>query len=193
MTTDDVRRIVREELRRSGLTAEIVTDLAVNDDGGALGKGLGDRDLGGDFAGQYGIYSRPLDGADGIALNLDGAGNFSILIGYRNRQYEVQIEKGEVLLRDDQGQTFHLKRDGIYHLDAEEQDRDPGRHRRRDARGRSCERDGRLQDVARRPGGGDQWSRRRRRELWKRAHRRRRLRLAEREDRVRHAQPRPRD
>jgi phage gp45-like len=114
MTTDDVRRIVREELRRSGLTAEIVTDLAVNDDGGALGKGLGDRDLGGDFAGQYGIYSRPLDGADGIALNLDGAGNFSILIGYRNRQYEVQIEKGEVLLRDDQGQTFHLKRDGIY-------------------------------------------------------------------------------
>lgn len=75
---------------------EIVTDLVMGDNGVATGTANEDDDIEAVAAWQFGFYSRPKDGARGIVLKLGGEGNSSLLIGYRDMQYEFALGKGEV-------------------------------------------------------------------------------------------------
>lgn len=110
MNADDVRRIVREEL--DDLLVERVSDLEAIDTGSVRGKGAADQTVQAELAGQYGVQSRPPDGADGIVIRFPGGGG-GILIGYRHRQYEIGLDKGEIALVDDQGIKVVIKRNGV--------------------------------------------------------------------------------
>ncbi len=90
---------MREKL---ALMVEMVTDIAMGDDGVATSKGthkLGEEEgheLESDAGWHFGFYSRPKDGARGVVLKADGQGNTSFLFCYRDKQYEMSLEKGEV-------------------------------------------------------------------------------------------------
>lgn len=75
---------------------EFVSDVVFSKNGKATSKGLGDHELESEVGWQFGFYSRPNDGSRGIVLKADGQGNTSLLVCYRDRQYELELEKGEV-------------------------------------------------------------------------------------------------
>jgi hypothetical protein len=77
------------------LIAEFVTELVFDADGNATAKGLDDHNLAPTAGYHFGFYSRPKDGARGIVLKLGGEGNSSILVAFRDKQYEMTLEKGE--------------------------------------------------------------------------------------------------
>jgi hypothetical protein len=89
-------RKLDEHLSRLRLMVERVTDLAFSDTGTATSKGLGDGELFSAVGYHFGFYSRPNDGARGVVLKADGQGNTSFLIAWRDKQYELSIDKGEV-------------------------------------------------------------------------------------------------
>jgi phage gp45-like len=79
---------------------EIVTDLIFKPDGVATGKGLASTDgeaheIDPVVGWHFGFYSRPKDGARGVVLKADGQGNTSFLFAFRDKQYELSLEKGE--------------------------------------------------------------------------------------------------
>ncbi len=112
----NVERIVDERIKRAlarfRAGIERVTDLVFGDEA-VSGKGFNDHDIDMEVGSRYGMQSRPPDGAEGLAAKVDGRGGNSVLISFRHRTYELAIEKGEVVLRDDQQQHVYLKRDGI--------------------------------------------------------------------------------
>ncbi len=86
---------MREALK---LMVELVSDLVFPDSKAGLvtGKGAGDHELEADVGYQFGFQSRPLDGARGIVIKADGRGNMAVLFAFRDTQYEMSLEKGEV-------------------------------------------------------------------------------------------------
>lgn len=62
----------------------------------------------------YGFTSRPLPGAEALAAFVDGDRSHGIVVVVADRRYRMtNFEEGEVAIHDDQGQSVHLKRDGI--------------------------------------------------------------------------------
>jgi len=62
----------------------------------------------------YGMTSRPKDGAEAIVLCVGGLRSHAIAIVVDDRRFRLTgLEEGEVALYDDLGQVVHLKRDGI--------------------------------------------------------------------------------
>jgi phage baseplate assembly protein V len=59
----------------------------------------------------YGLTSRPHDGAELLSVFVGGSRDHGIVIAVDDRRYRLKLlEKGEVALYDDQGQSIHLKR-----------------------------------------------------------------------------------
>jgi len=75
---------------------EIVSDLVMDSDGKTASKGADDHELDSQAGWHFGFYSRPKDNARGVVLKADGQGNTSFLICWRDKQYEMTLEKGEV-------------------------------------------------------------------------------------------------
>jgi len=67
----------------------------------------------------YGFTSKPKQGAEVVALFLDGDKSHGVVIVAADRRYRlVGLEDGEAALYDDQGQCVHLQRDGRIHVKA---------------------------------------------------------------------------
>lgn len=66
-----------------------------------------------EFFEQYGITSTPHDGAELIAVFMDGDRSHGIVICVADRRYRMLLEPGEVAIYDDLEQCVHLTRNGI--------------------------------------------------------------------------------
>lgn len=62
----------------------------------------------------YGFQHVPLPGAEAFAVFLRGDKSGGIVIQISDPRYSPTLEPGEVALYDDQAQTIHIARDGIY-------------------------------------------------------------------------------
>lgn len=63
---------------------------------------------------QYGFTSRPLDGAEGLAVFHGGNREHGLMIACDDRRYRIKnLEKGEVAIYTDEGDKIHLKRNGL--------------------------------------------------------------------------------
>jgi phage baseplate assembly protein V len=62
---------------------------------------------------QYGVASRPQDGADAIVIFPGGDRSRGIVIAVNDRRYQIDLSPGEVALHDDIGQRVKLSRSGI--------------------------------------------------------------------------------
>lgn len=74
---------------------QFVTGISFDDDGNATSKGMDDEDIESAVGWHFGFYSKPKDGPSGVVLKADGQGNTSFLIAYRDKQYELSLQKGE--------------------------------------------------------------------------------------------------
>jgi len=84
-------------LKRLSGMVQLVTDLIFDSDGNATCKGVDDDDeLAPTVGWHFGFYSRPNDGGRGVVFKADGQGNTSFLLAWRNKQYELSLQKGEV-------------------------------------------------------------------------------------------------
>lgn len=107
---------------RLALMVEIVTDIAMEASGLASSRGTHGlsedegHELDSETAWHFGFYSRPKDGARGVVLKADGEGNTSFLICYRDKQYELSLEKGEVGLKNAFDAYVLLNKDGKLEL-----------------------------------------------------------------------------
>ena len=63
----------------------------------------------------YGFTSRPLEGAQGVALIKDGQ---VFMIASDDSRYRISLENGEVALYTDEGDCIHFKRDNIIHVES---------------------------------------------------------------------------
>lgn len=80
---------------------EIVTDIVMSATGVVTSNGMDEDDKIESVAGwHFGFYSRPKDGARGVVLKADGQGNTSFLVAWRDKQYELTLEKGEVGIKN---------------------------------------------------------------------------------------------
>ena len=61
----------------------------------------------------YGFASHPLPGAEAILLALGGTRNKPIIIVIADRRHRPELEAGETIIHDDQGQVIHIARDRI--------------------------------------------------------------------------------
>lgn len=62
----------------------------------------------------YGVTSRPKDGAEAVIVCVGGLRSHAIAIVVDDRRFRLrQLEEGEVALYDDLGQVVYLKREGI--------------------------------------------------------------------------------
>ncbi|BAO88910.1 putative membrane protein [Caballeronia cordobensis] len=62
----------------------------------------------------YGFTSRPLAGAEAVAVFLDGDRSHGITVVVADRRYRLTgLEEGDVALHDDKGQSIVLGADGI--------------------------------------------------------------------------------
>jgi hypothetical protein len=113
-----LQRRVRELEARVARLAEFVTNISMGADGTVSSAGLGDRDLPLDMLGVFGLAARAMDGAAGVALSLGGEGNNGYLVGFRDQQYEPELEKGEVALYNAFGALVKLDEDGNIRGDA---------------------------------------------------------------------------
>lgn len=75
---------------------QMVTGLVFDGDGNVSATGADTESIDSTVAYHFGFYSRPKDGARGVVLKADGQGNTSFLIGFRDKQYEISLNKGEV-------------------------------------------------------------------------------------------------
>ncbi len=93
---------------------EFVTDLKFSDDDGlvAKGKDIHDEDIEPSVGYHFGFYSRPKDGARGIVVKVGGRGNTSVLVAFRDKQYEMTLEKGECGMKNAFDASILLNKDG---------------------------------------------------------------------------------
>jgi phage baseplate assembly protein V len=64
--------------------------------------------------GQWGLASRPLDGAEAIVVSVGGVRSHGVVIAVEDRRYRLKaLEKGEVALFDDLGQVVKLGREQL--------------------------------------------------------------------------------
>lgn len=113
----DIERIVGEKIAPLLAMVEYVTDIVMADDGTATCRGAkvdddDGHDLRPNVAWQLGFYARPLDGASGVVIKAGGRGGMSFLVGWRNSQYEVTLDKGEVAMANEAGAVVKLDKDG---------------------------------------------------------------------------------
>lgn len=109
---NEIDKRIRKAMSRFSTMVELVTDLVFNDDGTATGKGLGDADIESSIGYHFGFYSRPKDGARGLVVKADGQGNTSILVGFRDVQYELSLEKGECGMQNAFSASVLLNKNG---------------------------------------------------------------------------------
>ena len=114
MTVEMVERIIDRKIARLRVLVELLDSVEHLDGYAVRGNGIADQQVDADLVGIYGVHSRPPDGGDAVVIKLGGEQSSALCLGFRHRGYEVKIEKGEIQIRDDQGQFLHLKRDGIY-------------------------------------------------------------------------------
>lgn len=95
---------------------EFVTDVRFDDNGVATSKGGGDHELESAVGWHFGFYSKPNDGGNGVVLKADGQGNTSFLIAYRDKQYEMSLQKGEVGAKNAFDAYWLLNDDGVLEL-----------------------------------------------------------------------------
>jgi hypothetical protein len=74
---------------------QLVTGVAIDQDGNATCQGADGDELEPTVGWHFGFYSRPADGARGAVLKADGRGNTALLFCYRDKQYELSLQKGE--------------------------------------------------------------------------------------------------
>lgn len=92
-----------------GYLLEFVTDIVMNADGTIDAKGADDRDVSAAVGWHFGFYSRPKDGSVGVTLNFMG---MSLLIAYRDQQFEMSLEKGEVGMQNAFSASMLLDKNG---------------------------------------------------------------------------------
>jgi phage gp45-like len=97
---------------RFSTLVQLVTDLVFSAAGAFTGKGADDDDIEGTVGWNFGFYSRPNDGARGVVVKLGGRGNHSILVAYRDKQYELSLEKGECGMKNAFDATVLLNKQG---------------------------------------------------------------------------------
>lgn len=114
MNVRDVERIIDRKLAPFKALVELLDSVEHLDDFAIQGTGIAGQEVRADLAGHYGVYSRAPKDGDAVVIKLGGKGASAICIGFRFRGKEVRLEVGEVMLRDDQDQLLHIKRDGIY-------------------------------------------------------------------------------
>jgi phage gp45-like len=61
----------------------------------------------------YGFGSRPKVGADVVVAFIGGNRSLGLAIASNDRRFQVELQEGEVVVHDDQGQKIHIKRGGI--------------------------------------------------------------------------------
>lgn len=93
-------KVAKASSSRFRLLVDVVTDLVFTDNGTVTGSGSGDSDLESAVGWHFGFYSRPKDGARGVVVKADGQGNTSFLVAFRDRQYEMSLQKGEVGIKN---------------------------------------------------------------------------------------------
>jgi phage gp45-like len=114
--------VSHRHLDRLALLVEIVTDIVMGSNGVATSQGthlLGEDDghpLESETAWHFGFYSRPKDGARGVVLKADGEGNTSFLFCFRDKQYELSLEKGEVGAKNAFNAYWLLNKNGVLEL-----------------------------------------------------------------------------
>lgn len=86
---------MKDHIARLRLMVTRVSNIVFNDKGVATSKGLGDEDLESSVGFHWGFYSRPNDGSRGFVVKADGQGNTSVLVAWRDKQYEMTLNKGE--------------------------------------------------------------------------------------------------
>jgi hypothetical protein len=74
---------------------QLVTGIEIDEDGTATCQGADGDELEPTVGWHFGFYSRPADGARGAVLKADGRGNTALLFCYRDKQYELSLQKGE--------------------------------------------------------------------------------------------------
>jgi phage baseplate assembly protein V len=69
----------------------------------------------------YGLTSHPFNDAEAVVLFPGGDRSHGLCIKVDDRRYRLTaLAQGEVALYDDQGQTVHIRRDGIYVISAQQ-------------------------------------------------------------------------
>jgi len=109
---DIINNRIRSALSRYRSLVEIVTDLVFDDDGVAEGKGAGDSEIETAVGWHFGFYSRPKDGARGVVIKADGQGNTAFLVAFRDKQYELSLQKGECGMKNAFDASILLNKDG---------------------------------------------------------------------------------
>lgn len=103
---------MKNALARLRLMVQMVTDLVFDDDGNASGTGADGEQIDPTVGWHFGFYSRPNDGARGVLLKADGQGNTAFLFAFRDKQYEISLQKGECAIASAFGTKVHLKSSG---------------------------------------------------------------------------------
>jgi hypothetical protein len=103
---------IKQAIHGLRMSVQFVTGLVFTDDGTATCKGIADDDLEPTVGWNFGFYSRPKDGARGVIVKADGKGNTAILFAYRDRQYELSLEKGECGMKNAFDAKILLDKDG---------------------------------------------------------------------------------
>lgn len=98
---------------------QLVKDLVIDDDGNATCTAVSDDEEEDKYAPtvgyHFGFYSRPSN-ARGVIIKADGQGNTSFLIGFRDKQYEMTLSKGEVGIQNEFGANLLLDKNGIVNI-----------------------------------------------------------------------------
>ena len=108
-------------LDRLRFMVQLVTGLRFDDDGNFTAKGADEEDLDGTVGWQFGFYSRPKDDARGAIVKADGRGNASFLFCFRDKQYELSLQKGECGMKNAFDAYLLLNQAGLLELNGNEQ------------------------------------------------------------------------
>lgn len=114
MTVDDIKKIINPLFRRVMLMVSEGKIKKTDDKQKAQVEILSDevRDAL-KILQQYGFVSRPVDDSDAVIIFKGGNRDGGIIIATDNKEYRLEIEKGEVALYTDEGDYVHLKRGNL--------------------------------------------------------------------------------
>lgn len=107
---------MKKALERLKFMVQLVTGLRVDDDGNFTAKGADDEDLDGTVGWHFGFYSKPKDDARGAIVKADGRGNVAFLFCFRDKQYELSLQQGEVGLKNAYEAYLLLNSAGVLEL-----------------------------------------------------------------------------
>ena len=100
---------------------QLVTGVEIDEDGNATCQGADGDELEPTVGWHFGFYSRPKDGARGAVLKADGRGNTALLFCYRDKQYELSLQKGECGMQNAFGAYLLLNKNGVLEANGSEQ------------------------------------------------------------------------